>query len=152
MAAVEGSMKFGDEVQDYVLLEEDTKFDPEENKFEKSEHFAREKRIKLILKSDTKADLPKVLAYFDNVITEALEDKKIDRFVHCTQCKEEGLDGHFFAVKAFQIENEILKCSNKEHFFRGWNLGLDHDSIDTGIGVVFAYFSKICIVEKDYAG
>ena len=74
MAAVEGSMKFGDEVQDYVLLEEDTKYDPKENKFEKSEHFAREKRIKSILKSDTKVNL--------------LEDKQIDRFVQCTQCKE----------------------------------------------------------------
>ena len=113
-AAVWGSIKF-DDVVDYILIEQDTKYVIQSGQLENSDIFARKKVIKLLLSNQTEKDLRDALEYFDDVLTEALKNQQIQRIVQCIQCEEEGSHGHFFASKKFLVEEKLQRCSNNVH-------------------------------------
>ena len=102
---------------DFILEEEDTKFDCKNDKFQLGEgdYFAQMKVLRLMLFSETEQKWPEVLTFFDDVLMDVMEESDIERLVSCIQCKEEEVYGYFSATRGFQPAKKLAKCSKGKH-------------------------------------
>ena len=99
---------------DFILEEEDAKYNEEDDTFESGPnvYFPHEKLLRLKLLCSESDELQGTLSFFDSVLLDIVKEDHIERWVTCRDCREQGEDNRFYAVKEFLPSNKLAKCKN----------------------------------------
>jgi hypothetical protein len=108
VAAVDGSMKLKTEIQNFILAEETlydifNDHDPEEH--DPEELFARDRILRIILDTKSVVDLKDTLSFLDDLLSKAVKNQSVERWVRCRQCKEKGMVNVLYLLFIFAFNS-----------------------------------------------
>ena len=111
VAAVNGTMELKTETQEFILAEETlydlfNRLDPEEIKPEKL--FARNRILRIILDTESVVNRKDMLSYLDNLLSQAVKNQHVERWVRCSQCKEQGRVNVLYLLFVFALNTDLL--------------------------------------------
>ena len=114
VAALRGSVELENREVDFVLEEKDAKYNKENETFESGPnvYFPHEKLLRLKLFCGESDEFQGDLSFFDSVLLDIVKEDHIERWVTCRNCRDQGKDNRFYAVKEFLPDNELVKCEN----------------------------------------
>ena len=128
VAAVNGSVEIEDQTIDFLLQEEDTRYDGKTDTFElkKGDYFPRAKVLRLTIFKIETNKCQQVLTYFDDILIEIVEESEVERLVQCLPCDKKS---YFTAARGFQPVNKLDKCSKGIH---GWDKDMVNVNVNRG--------------------
>ena len=111
VAAVDCSMKLKTETQKFILAEETlydmfNEHDPEEH--DPEEFFAKDRILRIILDTESVVDLKDTLSYLDELLSQAVKNQHAERWVRCSQCKEQGMVNVLYLLFVFALNTDLL--------------------------------------------
>ena len=90
VAAVDGSMKLKTKMQKFILAEE-TLYDMFHKEFDSEKRFARYRILRIILDTEIVVDLKNTLSFLDDLLSQAVKNQDVERWVLCSHCKTQGV-------------------------------------------------------------
>ena len=93
VAAVTGSMKLKTETQKFILAEDMLNAifnEPVLEEHDPEKLFARHRVLRIILDTEKEVDLKEMLSFLDDILSEAVKNQHVERWVRCRQCKGKG--------------------------------------------------------------
>merc|ERR1712179_236729 len=114
VAALRGTVGVDNREVDFKLEEEDAKYNQENDTFESGPniYFPHEKLLRLKVFCGESDEMEETLSFFDSVLLDIVKEDNIERWVTCRNCRTQGEENRFPAVKEFRPDNRLVKCEN----------------------------------------
>ena len=111
VAALRGSVGVDNREVDFILEEEDATYN---ETFESGPnvYFPHEKLLRLKLFCSESDEMQGTLSFFDSVLLDIVKEDHIERWVTCRDCRDQGEEYRFYAVKEFLPGNKLVQCKN----------------------------------------
>ena len=114
VAALRGSVGLENREVDFILEEKDATYNKENETFESGPnvYFPHEKLLRLKLFCGESDELQGALSFFDSVLLDIVKKDHIERWVTCRDCRDQGEENRFYAVKEFLPDNKLVQCKS----------------------------------------
>ena len=114
VAELRGSVEADNKEIDFILEEEDAKYNEEKATFESGPnvYFPHEKLLRLKLMCSESDEFQGTLSFFDSVLLDIVKEYHIERWMTCRDCRDQGEEYRFYAVKEFRPDNELEQCKS----------------------------------------
>ena len=115
VAELKGSVRETNKEVDFILQEEDAT-NSEEFESGPNVYFPHEKLLRLKLMCSESDEMQGTLSFFDSVLLDIVKEDHIERWMTCRDCRDQGEEYRFPAVKEFRPDNKLVKCE----YGHGW--------------------------------